>query len=32
MKSPPSAPHTGCALWLLFAFCIAMFFLSEFFR
>ena len=30
--SPPSAPHTGCALWLLFAFCIALFFLSEFFR
>lgn len=30
--SSPSAPHTGCALWLLFAFCIAMFFLSEFFR
>lgn len=29
---PSSAPRTGCALWLLFAFCIAIFFLSEFFR
>lgn len=28
--STPSAPHTGCALWLLFAFCIAAFLLSEF--
>lgn len=32
--TPPSEPqpHTGLALWLLFAFCIALFFLSEFFR
>lgn len=30
--SPPTAQRTGCALWLLFAFCVAMFFLSEFFR
>lgn len=31
---PPSEPqpHTGLALWLLFAACIALFFLSEFFR
>lgn len=28
----PSPPRTGCALWLLFVFCIAMFFLSELFR
>ena len=31
-SSPPSAPRTGCALWLLLVFCAAMFFLSEFFR
>lgn len=31
-RQQPSAPHTGLALWLLFAACIALFFLSEFFR
>ena len=31
-KQQPSAPHTNLALWLLFAACIALFFLSELFR
>ena len=31
-QQQPSAPHTNLALWLLFAACIALLFLSEFFR